>query len=214
MSQEVLIDRGDDGLVTLTLHRPARRNALGRDLVGALSDHLDALRRDPSARAIVVRGAGERAFCAGADLKERRTMAPAEVRRFVDKLRATMSALAAMPKPTIAAINGFALGGGCELALACDLRVMAQGATIGLPETHLGIIPGAGGTQRLARLIGPARAKELVFSGRRLGADEALSIGLINRSAAPADRAIGPGCCQYIRGNEALRILCVRCRGL
>lgn len=182
----LLVDRGDDGVVVVTLNRPARRNALGRVLVDRLRETVAALAQDATARVIIFAGAGEKAFCAGADLKERREMKPDEVVRFVTALRAMMDEIAALPQPTIAAIDGAALGGGAELALSCDLRVMGPRATIGLPETHLGIIPGAGGTQRLPRVIGRARAKELIFTGERLGAERALAIGLINRAAEDA----------------------------
>jgi enoyl-CoA hydratase/carnithine racemase len=181
----VLLETRDSGLSILTINSPARRNALSRAVVDALRAHLRTLSDKPGG-VVVLTGAGPKAFCAGADLKERATMAPDEVETFVSSLRAMMDELSRLPQPTIAAIGGYALGGGCELALACDLRVMADGALIGLPETHLGIIPGAGGTQRLPRLIGPARAKELIFTGRRLSADEALDWGIVNRTA-PAD---------------------------
>ncbi len=185
----VLIDRQDDGLVILTLNRPQRRNALGKELVTALRQTLDALATDVEARVVVITGAGPKAFCAGADLKERAQMSPPEVQRFVTALRAMMDEIAALPKPTIAAINGYALGGGCELALSCDLRIAAEGASLGLPETHLGIIPGAGGTQRLPRLLGPALAKELIFTSRRLTGAEAAAIGLVNR-VCPDDKLL------------------------
>lgn len=186
----VRLDHHDDGLVVLTLNNPARRNALSRALVDTFRASLEAIAADPQARVLVITGAGDKAFCAGADLKERAQMKPAEVSAFVTSLRRLMDEVADLPKPTIAAINGFALGGGCELALACDLRVMSSEASIGLPETHLGIIPGAGGTQRLPRLIGPALAKELIFTGRRVKADEAQRLGLINRTAGPGEGAL------------------------
>ncbi|MCK9905687.1 enoyl-CoA hydratase-related protein, partial [Frankia sp. Cpl3] len=126
-------------------------------------------------------GAGEKAFCAGADLKERRAMSEQQVQLFVRTIRDTFSELDRLPKPVIAAINGIALGGGTELALACDLRVLSETAEMGLTETSLGIIPGAGGTQRLPRLIGKGKAKELIFTARRVSSTEALEIGLVNR---------------------------------
>ncbi len=183
-AEVLLVERDDDGVVVVTLNRPARRNALGKALVARLRETVAALGSDPSARVIILAGAGDKAFCAGADLKERREMEPEEVTRFVGALRAMMDEVAALPQPTIAAMDGAALGGGAELALSCDLRVMGPAATFGLPETHLGIIPGAGGTQRLPRLIGCARAKELIFTGRRVTAPEAVQLGLANRAAA------------------------------
>jgi len=133
----------------------------------------------------VITGAGNRAFCAGADLKERATMAPDAVTEFIYTIRTLFSAIDDLPTPTIAAVNGFAFGGGTELALACDLRVAADTAQMGLTETRLAIIPGAGGTQRLPRLVGLGKAKELIFTGRRVAAEEALAIGLVNRIAPP-----------------------------
>jgi enoyl-CoA hydratase/carnithine racemase len=138
---------------------------------------------------VVITGAGDKAFCAGADLKERARMSAAEVHGFHRGLREALGAIEAAPQPVIAAINGAALGGGLELALACDLRVAAEAAQLGLPEVSLGIIPGAGGTQRLARLVGVGRAKDLVLTARRIGAAEALAMGLVTR-VAPAGRLL------------------------
>ena len=134
-------------------------------------------------RVVILTGAGDKAFCAGADLKERSTMSEPEVRAFLDQLRRTLRAIEKSDCVFIAAIIGSAFGGGTELALACDLRVAAPAAELGLTEVKLGIIPGGGGTQRLTRLIGPARAKDLILTGRRLNAAEAFSIGLVNRLA-------------------------------
>jgi len=168
-----------------TIDREARRNALSRAALLALGKLSRDVAGDDSVRAVVVTGAGDRAFSAGADLKERQTMSDADVRVQLDLYRSEIGALDRCPKPVVAAINGAAIGGGLELALACDLRVAAPHAVLGLPETSLGIIPGAGGTQRLPRLVGEGRAKELVLLGRRLSADEALAWGLINRVSAP-----------------------------
>jgi methylglutaconyl-CoA hydratase len=136
---------------------------------------------DPSVRAIVITGAGDKAFCAGADLKERQHMTPDDVRVQVGLYRTELGVLDRSPKPVIAAINGVAFGGGLELALVCDLRVASHTAEVALPETTLGIIPGAGGTQRLPRIVGDARAKEMILLGRKLSAHEALAWGLVNR---------------------------------
>lgn len=167
-----------DGVAVLELHRPDRMNALSGDLVDALFESMDRVARDPAVRVLILTGAGDRAFCAGADLKERKGMSEADVYRTVRRLRALTNAIAAVPKPVIAAINGYALGGGLELALACDIRLVSSNAIVGLTETRLGVIPGAGGTQRLARLVGPAKAKELIFTAKRLSADEAIALGV------------------------------------
>jgi enoyl-CoA hydratase/carnithine racemase len=165
----------------VTLNRPDRRNALDRATVGELGRIGRELQADATLGAVILTGAGDRAFCAGADLKEREGMSDAEVRAMLDAYRTELGWLGSSPFPVVAALNGAALGGGLELALACDLRVAADGAVLGLPETSLGIIPGAGGTQRLPRLIGYARAAELVLLGRRVTANEALTLGLLNR---------------------------------
>jgi methylglutaconyl-CoA hydratase len=168
----------------VTLNRPDRRNALDRASVRDLGRLGRELSADSDVRVTVLTGAGDRAFCAGADLKEREGMTEAEVREMLDLYRTELAWLGAAPFPVVAAVNGAALGGGFELALACDLRTMASHAVLGLPETSLGIIPGAGGTQRLPRLVGVPRALEVVLLGRRLGAEEALGWGVVNRVAA------------------------------
>lgn len=183
----------DEGIVLLGLERPAAKNALGRQLLEAFRAALDALRSDRSARVVLLHSLVPGVFCAGADLKERATMTQPEVERFVKGLRAAFTALEDLPLPTIAALEGAALGGGLELALACDLRVAGSEARLGLPETGLAIIPGAGGTQRLPRLIGRSKAKELIFTGRRLNGEEAAEFGLVDHAVAPGqalDRAL------------------------
>jgi len=165
----------------LTIDRADRRNALSRDTLFAFGRLGRELVADPGVRAIVITGAGDKAFCAGADLKERQGMSPDDVRAQVGLYRTELGVLDKSPKPVIAAINGVAFGGGLELALICDLRVCAPHAELALPETTLGIIPGAGGTQRLPRVVGEARAKEMILLGRKLSATEALSFGLVNR---------------------------------
>ncbi|AUX48382.1 enoyl-CoA hydratase [Sorangium cellulosum] len=168
-------------VAVLTIDRADRRNALSRDALLAFGRLGRELVADPEVRAIVITGAGDKAFCAGADLKERQGMSPDDVRRQVGLYRTELGVLARSPKPVVAAINGVAFGGGLELALLCDLRVAAPHAELALPETSLGIIPGAGGTQRLPRVVGEARAKEMILLGRKLSASEALAWGLVNR---------------------------------
>ena len=169
--------------VLVTLDRPDRRNALDRATVAEIGRIGRELSPDSSVRVVVLTGAGDRAFCAGADLKERESMSVDEVRAMLDAYRSELAWLGASPFPVVAALNGAALGGGLELALTCDLRVAAPHAVLGLPETSLAIVPGAGGTQRLPRLVGYARALELILLGRRLSAGEALELGLVNRVA-------------------------------
>ncbi len=178
----VRVEREPSGLRVLTLDKPPV-NALGRELVEDLAQALDPLGRDADARCLIVRSAGKH-FCAGADLKERKDMSVEDVRKFVPKLAGVCRALAATPYPTIAAVAGAAAGGGCELALACDLRVLADNASIGLRETALAIIPGAGGTQRLPRLIGPSRAKRWILAAELHSADVALRDGVADRVVA------------------------------
>ena len=179
----VRVESRDDGVRALVLDRPPV-NALGRELVEALASAAASLREDKDARCLIVRSAGKH-FCAGADLKERRGMSVDEVRAFVPRLAAACQAIAAIPYPTIAAVRGTAAGGGCELALACDLRVLASDAQIGLRETALAILPGAGGTQRLPRIAGPAVAKRWIFTATMYSAAEALRDGVADEVAPP-----------------------------
>lgn len=178
----VSLEREGD-LVWLTIQREEVRNCLSFPTLKRLRTLCEELREDLSIRCILITGSGEKAFCAGADLKERKTMPMEVVPHFVRNIRKTMDDFEALPQPTIGVVNGFAFGGGTELLLACDLRVAAPHAQLGLTETSLAIIPGAGGTQRLPRLIGLSRAKELILTSRRIGADEAAAIGLVNRVA-------------------------------
>lgn len=165
-----------------TLDAAERRNALSKAMVQGLTAAIARVRAPGSGvRAVVITGAGDKAFCSGADLKERASMSEPEVRAFLLELRAALRGLEQADCAFIACLNGGAFGGGTELALACDLRVMAPAAELGLTETSLGIIPGAGGTQRLARLVGKGRAKDLILTARKLGADEALRLGVVDR---------------------------------
>ncbi len=165
----------------VTLRRPSRMNALSRATVLELGDIGRKLASNTEVRAIILTGEGDKAFCAGADLKERAGMSEPEVLEMLHLYRSELSWLDTPKVPVIAAINGVALGGGLELALMCDLRIAAAHAILGLPETSLGVIPGAGGTQRLPRIIGEARAKQLILLAERLTADQALEFGLVNR---------------------------------
>ncbi|KAI9028700.1 hypothetical protein DFJ74DRAFT_641808 [Hyaloraphidium curvatum] len=181
----------DAGIRLLTFNRPAAKNALSRRMLDEFAESLARIRVDDGARVLVLRSLVSGVFCAGADLKERATMQQSDVALFVSKLRETFMALEVCPIPTVCAIDGAALGGGLEIALSCDLRVAGQGAKLGLPETRLAIIPGAGGTQRLPRLIGRSKAKELIFTGRQLNNVEAKEYGLVNYADANGfDRAL------------------------
>ncbi len=182
---ELVTCEREGDLVWLTIQRPEVMNCLSFPTLRRLRALCEELREDLSIRAILLTGAGEKAFCAGADLKERKTMPAERVPHFVRNIRKVMDDVEALPQPTIAVVNGFAFGGGTELMLACDLRVAAPHAQIGLTETSLAIIPGAGGTQRLPRLIGRSRAKDLILTARRIDVDEAERFGLVNR-VAPA----------------------------
>jgi methylglutaconyl-CoA hydratase len=177
------------GVEVWTIDGEARRNSISTAMLREFEGHLARAAGDRTLRVIVITGAGDKAFCAGADLKERARMSHEEVHAFHHGLRRALRAIEQAPQPVIAALNGAALGGGLELTLACDLRVAAESAQLGLPEVGLGIIPGGGGTQRLTRLVGVARAKDLILTGRRVGAAEALAMGLVAR-LAPAQRLV------------------------
>ncbi|MBA2441703.1 MAG: enoyl-CoA hydratase/isomerase family protein [Rubrobacter sp.] len=170
----------EGGVATLTIDRQDKLNAISPQLVEEIGQSLLEIESE-GPRVIVVTGAGEKAFVAGADITAMSAMSPTEAKRFAEIGHAAMALLDKSPIPTIAAVNGFALGGGCEIALACDIRIAAENALFGFPEVGLGILPGMGGTQRLPRLVGPAVAKELIFSARRIDAAEAQEIGLVNR---------------------------------
>ena len=176
----VKAELGGDGIVVLTIDRQDKLNALNPQVTEEIGQTLLEIESE-GPRAIIVTGAGEKAFVAGADISEMNGMTPLEAKRFTEIGHAAMALLDRSTVPTIAAVNGFALGGGCELALACDIRIAAENALFGFPEVGLGILPGMGGTQRLPRLVGPALAKELIFSARRIDAAEAKEIGLVNR---------------------------------
>jgi methylglutaconyl-CoA hydratase len=179
MQKQVLLSKVVDSIALLTLIRPEASNALSLQMLSEINEILETLKNDSSVRCVIVTGKGEKAFCAGADLKERSKMNSNQVRQTLSLIRGVMNTLEALPMPVIAAVNGVALGGGTELALASDIRIAADTALFGLSETGLGIIPGAGGTQRLPRLIGKGRAKELIYTAKKISAHEAEKIGLV-----------------------------------
>ncbi len=163
----------------ITLNRPETRNALNRKMIRELGDALTGLENDPQIMSIII--TGNKDFCAGADIKEMNAIKPEQIESFCRWGHKVFDQLENMGKPVIAAMTGFALGGGCELAIACDIRIAGEGAKFGQPEVNLGLIPGFGGTQRLSRLVGVAKAKEMILTGKIIDAKEAESIGLVNR---------------------------------
>jgi enoyl-CoA hydratase/carnithine racemase len=185
MGDNVLLVEEQAGVVVLTLNRPEVMNSLNFPLLYAVRDQIESLRFRSDIRVIIITGSGAKAFCAGADLKERATLPPEKVKEYIFTIRNLFTTIEQLNKPVIAAVNGIALGGGTELALASDIRIASNTATMGLTETRLAIIPGAGGTQRLPRLVGKGKAKELIFTGRRVNADEAFDIGLVNKICEP-----------------------------
>ncbi|KAI6192667.1 hypothetical protein M3Y94_01324400 [Aphelenchoides besseyi] len=170
----------DQGIALLRLHKPDTKNAISRLMLQKLRESVEEIKFDKSTRVLILKSDVPGAFCTGADLKERKTMPIDEVPKFVDGIRQLTNQISSLPMPVIAAVDGFALGGGLELALACDIRVASVNSKLGLVETKIAIIPGAGGTQRLSRLVGPALAKELIFTAKVLSGTEAKSIGLVN----------------------------------
>ncbi|MFC4713984.1 enoyl-CoA hydratase-related protein [Planococcus dechangensis] len=171
-------------LAFVTLNRPDAMNAFNYDMLTELGQVAEAIRINPDIRIVVFTGSGDKAFSVGADLKERKTLTPEQVKRNIYKIGEVFTTIENLPQPTIAMINGYAFGGGMELALACDFRIAADDTLLGLTETSLAIIPGAGGTQRLPRLIGEAKALELILTARRLKSAEALDYGLVTRIAS------------------------------
>ncbi len=181
-----VITTREEPIATVQINRPDVLNALNEEVLDELVKELTALDNDDAIRCIVLTG-NERAFAAGADIKEMQPMSYTDMVDRSGALQAAFIAIARIPKPTVAAITGYALGAGCELTLACDFRVAADNARLGQPEVLLGVIPGAGGTQRLSRLVGPARAKDIIFTGRFVSAQEALQIGLVDEVVAPEE---------------------------
>lgn len=181
MDFEYILLNVDDGIATITVNRPEILNALSPAVYHELNESFIMLASDTSVKAVLITGAGKKAFVAGADIAAMSIMTPNEALQFAEAGKETVSRIEAMPKPVIAAINGLALGGGCELALACDFRVVASSAKFGQPEINLGIIPGNGGTQRLTRLVGINKAKEILMLGEMISAEEALQFGLVHQ---------------------------------
>ncbi|MBI1379920.1 MAG: enoyl-CoA hydratase [Planctomycetaceae bacterium] len=204
---ELVSARREGNLAWLTIEREAVMNCLSFPTLRRMRVLLEELSKDLSVRCVLITGAGEKAFCAGADLKERKEMPAELVPHFVRNIRALMDDVEQLPQPTIGVINGVAFGGGTELLLACDLRVAAPHAQLGLTETSLAILPGAGGTQRLPRLVGKSRAKDLILTARRIGVAESAAMGLVNRVAEPGQlRAAALELAQSIAANGPVAV--------
>ncbi len=184
MTDERLLLEKDGPLATITFNNPKALNALTVATFEGLDRLLDELEKDPEVRVVILTGAGEKAFVAGGDIGHLGTLDAESAREFALLAQRVIDQLEAFPKPVIAAVNGYALGGGCELAMGCDIRIAADSARFGQPEVKLGIIPGFAGTQRLTRLVGKGRAKELIFTGEMIDAEEACRIGLVNHVVA------------------------------
>jgi enoyl-CoA hydratase len=208
MSFENIVFQVDQGIATITFNRPKALNALNQALLAELSQALDAIAADESVRVLILTGAGEKAFVAGADIGELATFSALQAKNFSKSGHAIIAKLQELPIAVIAAVNGFALGGGSEIALACDFIYAADTAKFGLPEINLGLIPGFGGTQRLPRLIGANRAKELIFTGKMISAAEAAQIGLANKvvpAAALMEEALKTARDIAAKGRVSLR---------
>lgn len=177
------LETGEDGIALLTINRPDKMNALNAEVLDELSSAFGIIGDDRAVSAVIVTGAGEKAFVAGADIGELSSLDSSAGREFSRKGQRIFQKIEDCDRPVVAAVNGYALGGGCELAMACHMRIASPGAAFGLPEVGLGIIPGYGGTQRLPRIVGRARALEMILSGRQVRAEEAVRIGLANRQA-------------------------------
>ncbi|MFL6494267.1 MAG: enoyl-CoA hydratase/isomerase family protein [Nitrososphaera sp.] len=177
-------------IAVLRINRPEALNAVNLDVISELSKVIDIIAADDGIKVLVITGAGERSFCAGADISYMVNIDPMQAEKYATSAQDVINKIDRLEKPVIAAVNGFALGGGCELAMACDIRIASSNAKIGQPEVTIGIPPGWGGTQRLMRLVGPSKAKELIFTGKMIMADEAYDIGLVNKviSLGPDDK--------------------------
>src|SRR4026208_2116500 len=168
-------------IALLRINRPEALNAMNSDVISELSRTIDIVGADESIKVVIITGAGEKSFCAGADISYMVNIDPISAEKYASSAQSVLNKIERLNKPVIAAVNGYALGGGCELAMACDIRIASSNAKIGQPEVTIGIPPGWGGTQRLMRLVGPAKAKEMIFTGKTITAEEAHQIGLVNK---------------------------------
>jgi len=189
MEYKNLLFTVEDGVATITFNRPKALNAMNSETMGELMEAVSQCKKDDSIKAVILTGSGDKAFVAGADISEMKDLRPKEALAFMELGHETLRALETLPKPSIAAVNGFALGGGTEISMACDMRFASETARFGQPEILIGLIPGWGGTQRLARLIGTGRAKELIMGGGQIDAKRAYELGLVNQ-VYPADQLL------------------------
>jgi len=201
-------------IAIIKINRPDALNAVNTEVIAELSRTIDIVSGDDSIKALIITGAGERSFCAGADITYMVNIDPIKAEKYASSAQAVLNKIEKIDKPVIAAINGFALVGGCELALVCDIRIASSNAKIGQPEVTIGIPPGWGGSQRLSRIVGPAKAKELIFTGKMITAEEAAQIGLVNKvvSLGPEDQlqieeSIGDSSNEKERANKLSKIL-------
>jgi 3-hydroxypropionyl-coenzyme A dehydratase len=201
-------------IAIIKINRPEALNALNTDVILELSRTIDIVGVDDGIKAVIITGVGERSFCAGADISYMVTITPIMAEKYASAAQDVLNKIEKLEKPVIAAINGFALGGGCELAMVCDIRIASSNAKIGQPEVTIGIPPGWGGTQRLLRIVGPSKAKELIFTGKTLAAEEAEQIGLVNKvislgpdDVLPPDAPDGDSVKEKERSNQVARIL-------
>ena len=201
-------------IAIIKINRPEALNALNTDVIFELSRTIDIVSVDDDIKAVIITGVGERSFCAGADISYMVSITPIMAEKYASSAQEVLNKIEKLEKPVIAAINGFALGGGCELAMVCDIRIASSNAKLGQPEVTIGIPPGWGGTQRLLRIVGPAKAKEMIFTGKMLSAEEAEQIGLVNKVVAlgqddllPPDAPSGDTTKEKERSNQVAKIL-------
>lgn len=201
-------------VAVVRINRPEALNAMNVDVISDLSRTIDILAADDSIKVVILTGTGERSFCAGADIAFMVNIDPMQAEKYASAAQAVLNKIEKLDKPVIAAVNGFALGGGCELSMVCDIRVASENAKLGQPEVTIGIPPGWGGTQRLMRIVGPAKAKEMVYTGKMMTADEAEKIGLVNRviklgqeDELPPEAPKGDVAAEKARAAEVAKIL-------
>jgi 3-hydroxypropionyl-coenzyme A dehydratase len=201
-------------IAIIKINRPEALNALNTDVILELSRTIDIVGVDDGIKAVIITGVGERSFCAGADISYMVNITPIMAEKYASAAQDVLNKIEKLEKPVIAAINGFALGGGCELAMVCDIRIASSNAKLGQPEVTIGIPPGWGGTQRLLRIVGPSKAKELIFTGKTLSGEEAEQIGLVNKvislgpdDVLPPDAPDGDSIKEKERSNQVARIL-------